>query len=37
MMDYTLSQYNYLQGQEGESAASGAVIPRVMDIDLLII
>ncbi|WP_317472590.1 hypothetical protein [Bacteroides hominis] len=33
LMDYTLSQYDYLQGQEGESAVSGAVIPRVMEID----
>ena len=33
LMYYTLSQYDYLQGQEGESAVSGAVIPRVMEID----
>ena len=32
-MDYTLSQYDYLQGQEGESDSSGAIIPRVMEID----
>ena len=33
LMDYTLSQYDYLQGHEGESTASGAIIPRVMEID----
>ena len=33
LMDYTLSQYDYLQGQEGEATASGAIIPRVMEID----
>lgn len=32
-MGNTLSQYDYLQGQEGESTASGAIIPRVMEID----
>ena len=33
-MDYTLSRYDYLQGQEGKwPTASGAIIPRVMEID----
>ena len=32
-LDYTLSQYDYLQGQEGESTGSGAIMPRVMEID----
>lgn len=33
LMDYTLSQYDYLQGQEEEPATFKTVIPQVMEIN----